>query len=183
MADPPALRKRRSRLHKADDHSICVPGRCPAVTPEDVGDVTRDKQQVKLGDAGSALWQEMTSSGELPPMQRVLLLEACRIADRLDRLDLKLRGEEREWLTLDERDDGRPVFVIVDKALSEARQQATALKSIVAELRQASAGTRAPGRPSAEEKAAEAQKTSGGAGGTLSDLTARIAARGGTSTS
>ena len=40
-------------------------------------------------------------------------------------------------------DDGSTVEVIVDKALAEARQQATALKQIVGELRQ-SAGAEKP---------------------------------------
>jgi hypothetical protein len=117
----------------------------------------------------------MTKDGKPGAMQMVLLLEACRIADRLDRLDAKLRGEDREWLELDEREDGRTVFVIVDKALAEARQQATALKSIVAELRQAQGGSRSTGRQ------APVKTSEGGAGGTLSDLTARIAQRGGAS--
>lgn len=29
MADAPALRVKRSRLHKAGDHSLCKPDRCP----------------------------------------------------------------------------------------------------------------------------------------------------------
>lgn len=136
-----------------------------------------------MGAAGLNLWREMTKQGALPPMQAVLLLEACRITDRLEKLDAKLRGEDREWLELDERDDGRMVFVIVDKALSEARQQATALKQIVSELRQAQGGLRQPQRvPQGGQKPSGGEvKAEGGAGGTLSDLTERILARGGTS--
>ena len=39
-AEQDKMRKRRQRAHKADDHSLCIPGHCPnaAVT----GDVTRD---------------------------------------------------------------------------------------------------------------------------------------------
>jgi hypothetical protein len=41
-----ALRMRRSRLHKADDHSLCLAENCPAVTRNttrnDMRDVTRD---------------------------------------------------------------------------------------------------------------------------------------------
>ena len=42
-----ALRVRRSRMHKAGDHSICVAGHCPdAVT----GDVTRDVMRYDMRD-------------------------------------------------------------------------------------------------------------------------------------
>lgn len=151
------------------------------MTPRDANDVTSrdgDPAGVALGTAGLNLWREMTKQGALPPMQAVLLLEACRITDRLEKLDRQLAGED--WLRFRVDDEGVEVTVIIDKALSEARQQATALKQIMAELRQASAGVKSPGRPSAEAKAAEATgaKKSGGAGGSISDLTARIAERG-----
>ena len=35
------LRKRRQRAHEADDHSLCLPGRCPHVTRDGVRDGTR----------------------------------------------------------------------------------------------------------------------------------------------
>lgn len=132
---------------------------------------------MSLGLPGRDLWVEMEAEG-LPPMQRVLLLEACRITDRLEKLDRQLAGED--WLRFRLDDEGVEVTVIIDKALSEARQQATALKQIMGELRQASAGSRSPGRPSVEAKAAESSgvKKSGGTGGSISDLTARIAERG-----
>lgn len=36
-----ALRQRRRRMHKAGDHRLCLPGNCPAVTRDDMRDVTR----------------------------------------------------------------------------------------------------------------------------------------------
>lgn len=160
MAESAAERQRRYRRHKAGDHALCIPGRCPAVTPT----VTRDDEPegVTLGPSGQRLWAAMTDAGQLPPMQAVLLLEACRIADRLDKLDSQLRGED--WLRFDVDETGAEVTVIVDRVLSEARQQATALKQIVAELRQTTG--RAKQQPAADAK---------GAG--IADLTARIAAR------
>lgn len=153
------------------------------MTPRDANDVTSrdgDPIGVELGDAGLNLWREMTKQGALPPMQAVLLLEACRITDRLEKLDRQLAGED--WLRFRVDDDGTEVTVVIDKPLSEARQQATALKQIMAELRQASAGSKAPGRPSAESRAAETKK-SGGTGGTISDLAAHAAKRGSASAS
>lgn len=62
----------------------------------------------------------------------VLLEEACRAADRLDRLDaiLRVRGEVYERLAL----DGTTVILVVDQVLAEARQQASALRLLVASL-------------------------------------------------
>ena len=77
----------------------------------------------------------------------VLLEEACRIADRLDRLDGVLSG--RDFLRVGQDEDGDYVLR-VDSALSEARQQANVLKQLVAALRlpdQAQVGlSRAVGR-------------------------------------
>lgn len=112
----------------------------------------------------------MADSG-LGPAHRVLLEEACRIADRLDRLDALIDGRE-EWLRLGVSDDGTEVRVTVDNLLSETRQQASALRGLVAELR---AATAKPG----VRQATSGQR--GGKGGGLSDLTARIAARRGSS--
>lgn len=185
MADSQVVRNRRSRKHRAGDHGECIPGNCEAVTPEVGDDVTsavtepERHHRPNLGPAGSQLWLDLTSAGPVPPMQRVLLVEACRIADRLDKLDAQLRGEESEWLTLGSLPDGRIAIVIVDKALAEARQQATALKAIIAELRQAAGGARAPGRPLTGSNV----KPQGGKGGSISDLAAHAAKRGAASAS
>jgi hypothetical protein len=122
-----------------------------------------------LNEAGSRLWKAMSSG--LGAMHLTLLVEACRIADRLDKLDAVLRGDAHEWLELVAADpSGRIAVVIVDKALGEARQQAATLKSIVAELRQVAGQARKTTAPRAKQ---------GGAGGTVADITARIAERGG----
>lgn len=104
------------------------------------------------------MWAEMTTGEQLGPAQRVLLEEACRIVDRLDRLDAQLDG--RDWLSFDVGRGG-PVTVVVDRVLSEARQQAAVLKQIVAELRQSTARQ---SRPAVKETG-------------IADLAARIAAR------
>jgi hypothetical protein len=81
-----------------------------------------------LGPRGRALWREMNGA-TLDVSRRVLLEEACRIADRCDQLDDFLRGREEAWMRF--------------QALSEARQQAATLKALLAELR---AKTEAPKR-------------------------------------
>lgn len=93
---------------------------------------------------GRWLWRELVEKGSPSPSERVLIVEACRLVDRLDRLDAISNGKDRAWLQLSEElgdvTDGQ-VTVIVDKVLAEARQQQTTLKQLIAELRQATSGT------------------------------------------
>jgi hypothetical protein len=97
--------------------------------------------QERFGDRGRRLYREFTAEGRPGPLERVLLEEACRIADRCDQLDGFLRGHEGAWMRFHARnDDGSIVEVVVDKALGEARQQASTLKALVAELRASRAG-------------------------------------------
>lgn len=159
----PAERQRRSRAHRKGDHSLCDVTRCDGslVTP-----VTRPE----LGKRGRRLWAELTT-GTSTPAQLVLIEEACRIADRLDRLDAQLRGDEDAWLKFVVNDDGSEVTVVIDRALSEARQQAVALKQLFAELRQSTPLAAPAQRPTASTAVAEVAASG------VSDLTARIRQR------
>jgi hypothetical protein len=118
-----------------------------------------------LGERGSRLWRDTTASGSLTPAHLVLLEEACRLADRLDWLNaIVLR-----WMSpvnADDEEDG-PNSGGIQQLLAEARQQATALRGLLAEIRQGLKGSAAPASNQAE-----------GAGGSgVSDLSARIAER------
>ncbi|MFJ5644054.1 hypothetical protein [Streptomyces sp. NPDC093223] len=107
----------------------------------------------------------MTASGSLTPAHLVLLEEACRLADRLDWLNAIIL----RWASPVNGDgeDDEPKSADIQGLLAEARQQATALRGLVAEIRQSSKGSTAPGgKPAAK---------AGGAG--VADLSARIAAR------
>lgn len=74
----------------------------------------------------------------------MLLEEACRIADRLDQLDRMLSGGARSWVSLvEDKGDPERQSVVIDRLLAEARQQATALKQLIAEIR----ATGAPAKP------------------------------------
>ena len=86
---------------------------------------------------GQKLYEAMIAYGPWDESQRVLLEEACRIADRLDKLDAQLETQSA-WFNFSVDLDGgyAEVTVTCDRVLSEARLQAVALKSIVAELRQ-----------------------------------------------
>lgn len=107
------------------------------------------------------MWTDL-GGAQLTGAHRVLAEEACRIADRLDRLDEVLTGPGTAWMRFRVAEGDTEVTVVVDRALSEARQQAVALKAIVSELRQAAGSARQP--------------TKGG-GGVLDQLASRRAAR------
>ena len=96
---------------------------------------------------------------ELDPSGSVLLGEACRIIDRLDRLSDSLNGRGRDWLKLaDEIEvtaqrfgDGKniSVKVAVDGLLSESRQQQLALKTVLAQLGLGNTSEKSSGEKSA----------------------------------
>lgn len=149
MADSNALRTRRARRHKDGDHSLCLPGRCPAailkeatkpiVAPAPTRIVADTAgPEANLGPRGQELWHEVCAGWKPTPLHRELLLEACRIVDRLDRLDRQLRGED--WLRFWNRSDVQAadgtieINVFVDKALAEAREQEGALRQLITEL-------------------------------------------------
>lgn len=137
MALTPAQRQRRSRRHRAGDHDLCDATRCPhAPQLPDVTPVTTDVTLPGLAKRGSDLWRTVHAEGPLTAAAGALLLEACRIADRLDTLDGILRGADDGWMRLRANDDGTEVTVSVDRVLAEARAQAVALKQLVAEVRQ-----------------------------------------------
>ncbi|GAA1065214.1 hypothetical protein GCM10009574_028270 [Streptomyces asiaticus] len=118
-----------------------------------------------LGSRGSRLWREMTASGSLTPAHLVLLEEACRLADRLDWLNTILQRACSPVKANDGDDEGESPAV--GPLLAEARQQQTALRGLVAEIRQAQKGSvPASGKPASK---------AGGSG--VADLSARIAAR------
>jgi hypothetical protein len=123
VTDSGAERVRRHRLHEQGNHSLCHPQRCPEA----------ELRAVTLGRRGQLMWRDMKGD-ELPPAARVLLQEACRTADRLDKLDALLAGNVDGWITVDVPETG-PATLVIDKALSEARQQQLALKGLMAELR------------------------------------------------
>jgi hypothetical protein len=157
VALTPAERQRRSRAHRRGDHSLCELGRCDAVTAAVTAvtsaDVTPDVTAGPLAppdlDArGRWLWAQLSAGDPPPPEQQVLIAEACRIADRLDRLDALLRDEDT-WARLQVPDNAAEtgeVRLVVNAAIGEARQQALALKGLAAELRAAKATGRTPAK-------------------------------------
>lgn len=136
-------RSRRRRAHQRGDHGLCVPGSCEAVTPVFATPETgvAHPEAPRFGTSGQALWAGVFSP-QLPALHRQLLLEACRLVDRMDRLNEHLE-DGTPWLEVEES-EGRRVEVVVDKALAEARQHATALKQLVEAIHKVAPKVKAP---------------------------------------
>jgi len=88
-----------------------------------------------LASRGRRLWREMDGDTRTGA-DKVLVEEACRLADRLDRLDAIVNGDPGEWMRFRVSEDGAEVTVTLDKALDQARQYAVALTQVLAKLNQ-----------------------------------------------
>jgi hypothetical protein len=170
-----AERQRRYKRHKRGDHSLCDPARrCELMEQAEANEAVataHGRPGGRYGPRGQALHDAVAAEPWVGPLQVPLLDEACRLVDRLDRLDaaLEVRGT---WLRHDRGGDG-DLVIVIDSVLSETRQQEMTLRSLLAELDKVA------------ERAAKSAKQGGlqpsRKGGGLSDLSARIAARRGTS--
>lgn len=88
-----------------------------------------------LGAAGRRLYDALHDDTD-PYSLTVLIVEAARIKDRLDKFDELLRGEADSWARLLEvRGDDRVVEVRIDSVMTESRQQAGVLRQILGEIR------------------------------------------------
>lgn len=74
---------------------------------------------------GQRLWSDIADEHDLDPAQRILLEEACRIADRLDSLDVRIADGD-------------------DAAMTEARQQQNVMKQLLVSLRLPDAAGKRP---------------------------------------
>ena len=84
-----------------------------------------------LRDSGKKLWRELTRAYELDPVGDILLMEACRMKDRLDRLAGALSSSSSLWFELGdpiETADGEvQIQVVVNNMIAEARQLQAAM--------------------------------------------------------
>ena len=76
------------------------------------------------------MWADLHEDGDSAELT-ALIVEACRIKDRLDLLDASLGLDG--ILRIIEKDDG-VVEVRVDNAMAEARQQAGALRQLLNDI-------------------------------------------------
>lgn len=112
---------------------------------------TTSFKPVGMGPRAAALWDELYEPKAT--VDRVVLIgEACRLTDRLDKLDLLLAGDIETWSILIFRSNQDTYELKIDGASSEARQTATALRQILSQL---TAGqSESPGGSIADEIAA-----------------------------
>ena len=88
-----------------------------------------------LGKGGRVLWRSIATDHDLDVMQRVQLEEACRAKDRLDKLDLLLRGDVDTWATLTHRLNTEDYELKIDAALAQANATANLMKQLLAAMR------------------------------------------------
>lgn len=128
------------------------------------------KPPARLRARGRKFWDEITDAHDnLDASQLLQLEEVCRTADRLEALDRLLTGDASDWVELVEKKgtDGT-VEVVMDKALSEARQQQNILKQLVAALRLPDEATGK--RPQTRPARGAHQPKGSGASGSVSSL-------------
>jgi len=92
-----------------------VPDAPPPATPDD------------LGQSGVALWEELTNAFAFDPQDLVMILEACRVKDRLDALNAIVRAEGVTTSS--------PQGVKTHPALTESRRQELVFTRLIASLR------------------------------------------------
>jgi hypothetical protein len=91
----------------------------------------------KTQTAGERLVADLSRADD-PYGITVMVTEAGRIADRLDKLAAVLAGERSSWLSL--KLGNQVTEIKVDNALGEARHQATTLRGLLAEIHRQRAG-------------------------------------------
>ena len=88
----------------------------------------------EFGPGGQRLWDAITEQHELDAQQEVQLTEACRMKDRLDKLDELLRGDVGAWATIEDY-DGKPSVLVISSALDKANTTANVMKQLLAAMR------------------------------------------------
>lgn len=90
----------------------------------------------RLGDRGLALYEAVAGgrplSAPLSATEVVTLVEACRLADRLEKFDGLISGDRDEWLRLDLNETGDELTVVLTDVVRQARMHAATLKALLA---------------------------------------------------
>lgn len=95
-----------------------------------------------LGSRAKALWDGVLDEVELDSAGLIILEDACRTCDIIDRLSGALKARNQEWVRLEEEieavanDSGAlEIHLVVNPILGEIRQQRLALKQFLAQLK------------------------------------------------
>ncbi|WP_009473861.1 hypothetical protein [Rhodococcus sp. JVH1] len=145
---------------------------------------TSPRAPQELGTGGKALWRDIVKDHELDAVQRVQLLEACRAKDRLDKLDLILRGDADTWVDLVHRTQTEDYEIRIDDALAKANATGNLLKQLLAALRLPDEAGKKPqqrggARGSYKPTAASTGKATAASSGKVSSLERARAAKSG----
>lgn len=112
----------------------------------------KDGYPAFLRDAGRKMWDELHGQYAFDPASEVLLTEACRLKDRLERFAAALSSSKTLWFELgdvEETMDGeRQVSVVINSMVSEARQTQAALGVALGKLGVLTPGEKKQGGPS-----------------------------------
>ncbi|WP_336633440.1 MULTISPECIES: hypothetical protein [unclassified Microbacterium] len=84
----------------------------------------------RLGDRGLALFEALHKGRT--PAEIVTLVEACRLADRLEKFDGLINGDRDSWLQLDLNESGDEITVVLTDVVRQARMHAATLKALLA---------------------------------------------------
>ena len=97
-----------------------------------------------LGVAGRRLYDALHSETDSYSVT-AMLIEACRVKDRLDKLDLLLRGDIETWVALTHDLRTEDYELKINSAAAESRQQATVLRQLLSEVARQKDPTPDPG--------------------------------------
>lgn len=97
-----------------------------------------------LGRSGRRLSRDVAAAHDLDPVQLVLLHEACRAKDRLDRLDALIRTASSVWGEVGTAHGS--VVLTVDAPLAKANTTANVMKQLIAAMRLPDESGRRPPR-------------------------------------
>jgi len=93
-----------------------------------------------LESRGQELWEAAVAASDFDAAGLVLLGEACRTADIIERLSAALKSNSSEWVRLSEEaevlaDGAAKIQIVVNPLLGEVRQQRIALRTMLAHLK------------------------------------------------
>ncbi len=77
---------------------------------------------------------EVAQLKAMNPGESVLVDEACRLLDRLDRFDALLAGDQSEWATIEWPYEDAPARLVIGAVVTEARQHVAELRQVVKAL-------------------------------------------------
>lgn len=115
-----------------------------------------------LRKRGRQMWDDLNEQFEFTPQVRELAVEACRLADRLERMAAMLSSEHTMWFELGEPEELKSgetqVHIVVNNVIGEARQNQSALAVLLNKIGVADKATAKTGGESLTDQLARKRK-------------------------